>query len=289
VLGIDIRDTTTLAVLVDADGGVVARGTHDGSDAPAAAAAARAALIGEQRPEGLGVVSRDAGTPTGVTIDSGLNIPGPAAVVTPGAGLALAEQWCGAARGATHVVALSLDECVHAGIVIHGRLFGGAHGLAGAAGWLALNPVEREDYRKFGCLEAEVGEAGIVRRLVWRIKAGDRSRVLEMAGGNVSAITASHVFECARQGDGVAISVVRDTAKYIGMAVANLVAIVDPEVVVLGGRMSEAGDLVLEPARVEMSRRVSPMASQRVAILPTALGDASAAIGAARAAMLAAQ
>ena len=55
--------------------------------------------------------------------------------------------------------------------------------------WLALNPVEREDYRKIGCLEAEVAAAGIVRRLIWRIKAGDRSQVADAVGGDFSGIT----------------------------------------------------------------------------------------------------
>src|SRR5690606_4244577 len=125
-------------------------------------------------------------------------------VVTRGTAVALAEQWCGIARGAGHVVALTVADNVHAGIVIDGRPFEGAHHLAGAAGWLALNPVEREDYRKIGCLEAEIGAAGIVRRLVWRLKAGDHSRALDMASGSLSAITVAHVFEAARDGDGVA-------------------------------------------------------------------------------------
>src|SRR6267143_110813 len=83
-----------------------------------------------------------------------------------------------------------------------------ADGRAGSAGWLALNPVEREDYRRLGCLEAEVGSAGIVRRLVWRIKSGDRSRVADMAGGNLAAIRVEQVFAAARDRDGVAVSVV---------------------------------------------------------------------------------
>src|SRR5207245_1047297 len=81
---------------------------------------------------------------------------------------------------------------------------------------------ERQDYRKLGSLAAEVSAKGIARRLSWRIQAGDRSRVLEAAGGSLDAITGQHVFDGARDGDGVAISVIRDTAKYIGMAVATL-------------------------------------------------------------------
>ena len=122
-----------------------------------------------------------------------------------------------------------------AGVVINGEPWFGAHGLAGSIGWLALNPVEREDYRRYGGLEAEVAAAGIVRRLVWRIKSGDRSAVADHVGGDLTRITADDVFQGARVGDGVCISVVRDTAKYIGMAVANLATMLDPEAIVLGG------------------------------------------------------
>lgn len=208
------------------------------------------------------------------------------ACITPGMAIALAEHWCGAARGVSHAVVINAAATVHAGIIVDGRLMAGAHGRAGAAGWLALNPVEREDYRRLGCLDAEVGESGIVRRLVWRIKSGDRSRALELAGGELTAITSAHIFDAARGGDGVAISVVRDTAKYLGMAIANLVAVVDPELVVVGGVMAGAADLLLEPSRVEVSRRLPPGAHQ-ISVVPAALGDNATAIGAARAAMLA--
>jgi glucokinase len=208
-------------------------------------------------------------------------------VVTRGTAIALAEQWCGAAKGAEHVVALTATDSVNAGIVINGHPFEGARGLAGAAAWLALNPVEREDYRRIGCLEAEIGAGGIVRRLVWRLKAGDMSRVLDMAGGDMSAITVRQIFDAARAGDGVAISVVRDTARYVGMAIGNLVAIVDPDVVVLSGLIAEAADLLVEPARTEAARRMPATVASRVRIAPAILGDDAGALGAARAAMLA--
>ena len=81
--------------------------------------------------------------------------------------------------------------------------------------------------------------AGIVRRLIWRVKAGDRSRVIDAAKGNFSSVTVDHVLNGARDGDGVAISVVRDTAKYLGMAAANMVAVADPDMLVLGGITSQ--------------------------------------------------
>lgn len=270
--GIDVRDRGTTTILADEHGTVTAR---------ALAAGARE-LIGFAVRNPLDPATRtliaETAAQAGVT-----SAP---QIVTRGTAIALAEQWRGAAAGAQHVVALLLDDCVHAGIVVNGRPFGGAHGLAGGAGWLALNPVEREDYRRLGCLEAEIGVAGIVRRLVWRIKSGDRSKVLDAAGGDLNAIALHHVFDGARAGDGVAISVVRDTARYIGMAITNLVAIVDPDAVVVGGAIADAADLLLEPSRAELSRRLPAAVAASLTIMPAQLGEDGAALGAARAALL---
>jgi glucokinase len=161
------------------------------------------------------------------------------------------------------------------------------HGCAGSVGWLALNPVEREDYRRLGGLEAEIAAAGIVRRLVWRIKSGDHSVLIDQVSGDFTRITADLVFQGARTGDGVCISVVRDTAKYVGMAVSNLVSVLDPEAVVLGGTVATAGDIMLDAIRLECSRRISPPQADRVKIVLSTLGPDAVAIGAARLAGLA--
>jgi predicted NBD/HSP70 family sugar kinase len=118
------------------------------------------------------------------------------------------------------------------------------------------------------------------------VEAGDLSRVVERAGG-LDAVTAAHVFEGARAGDGVAISVVRDTARYVGMAIANVVALFDPEVVVLGGLIADASDLLLEPVRQETTKRLSPALADPLRLELPALGERGVAIGAARLATLA--
>jgi glucokinase len=200
-----------------------------------------------------------------------------------GAAIVTAESWTVAAKGTANAISLWIGERVFAGLLIDGRPWTGAHGQAGAAAWLALNPVERQDYRKLGSLAAEVGVKGIARRLSWRIQAGDHSAVLERAG-DLDAITATHVFEGARAGDGVAISVVRDTAKYIGMAVANLAAAVDPDVVVIGGPVSAASDLLADAVRQETGRRL-PGSMDHLRVEFSTLGDEAVAIGAARLAM----
>jgi glucokinase len=288
ILGIDARDAAVIAVLVDAEGAVVRRSARQSGTAAAVTEAVRE--LGDDPPTQVGVALRDSADPTAAGILAAAigasRAPGAPRVVTNGAAFALGEQWRGAAQGSQHVVGLTAGEYVHAGVVVGGRVFEGAHRRAGAAAWLALNPVERDDYRKLGCLEAEVGSSGIVRRLVWRVRSGDTSRVVDMAGGQLSEVTVRHVLDAARAGDGVAVAVVRDTARYIGMAIGNLIAIVDPEVVVLGGLIADAGDLLGELSRVEATRRVSDAVSGEIRIVAGALGEDAAAIGAARAAMI---
>jgi glucokinase len=206
----------------------------------------------------------------------------PIRTLSSGNASALAEAWYGAGKGARDLIAFSVGASVSAGVISSGALLAGAHGLASSVQWLALNPVERDDYRRLGCLEAEGGSAGIVRRLIWRIKSGDRSRVLDAAGGDYNAITLDLILSAARDNDGVSISVMRDTIKYLAMAVTNIASIVDPEVIVLGGILRSSADLLLEPIRQECARRMPPGIHERARIEISPLGADSAPLGAAR-------
>jgi len=272
-LGLDLSERgTARAVVIDAAGAVAARAAGgDVGDAVHGATGGHPAEI-------AGIASP--------IEQPEVSIANPRVVVrcTPGAAAVVAEQWLGAAKGARHAVCLHVGDDVFAGLLLDGKPWTGAHNRAGAAAWLALNPVERQDYRRLGSLAAEISSKGIARRLSWRIQAGDRSRVLDAAGGSLEAITGTMVFDGARDGDGVAISVIRDTAKYIGMAAATLVAAIDPEVVVISGAVA-AADLMLEAVRQECARRLPPDATHDVRIEFSALGSDAIAIGAARLAL----
>ncbi len=281
-LGIELTDRAARAVVIDESGTILRRAERRDADAAAAAQAAASDALEKGAIDHVGVAVHGGARYRA----EDLTLPRSIGVRVVGAGVAAAaaEAWRGAAQNASHAVCLVIGEDVLAGILLDGRPWGGAHGLAGSAAWLALNPVERQDYRKFGCLAAEISSKGIARRLTWRIQAGDHSALLERVG-DLDAITAAHVFEGARSGDGVAISVVRDTARYIGMAVANLASALDPEVVVLGGAIAAAGDLLLEPVRQECARRMSPAMVEAFRCEMSPLGEDGVAIGAARLAM----
>jgi glucokinase len=270
-LGVDLSERPARAVVVDDRGGVIARGT--GADGAAAVHAA----AGKRKIQYAGIAALDGAEQVSVAR---------AVRFTPGGAAIAAESWLGVAKGCRHAVGLYGGDEVSAGVFLDGKLWTGAHGRAGAAGWLALNPVDRQDYRRLGSLAAEISSGGIARRLSWRIQAGDESEVLAAAGGSVESITSALVFHAARQGDGVAISVVRDTAKYIGMAVANFAAAIDPELVVVAGSAA-AADLMLDAVRQECVRRLPPEWMNDLRVEFSILGEDAVAIGAARLAMTA--
>ena len=288
ILGLDVRGDTLRAIAVDEQGSIVQRLAAAG-DAPISAAD----VCAFGRAHAITAIGAAARNPHGrlppdfmKQISAEFPTLPPPRVIGRGVAVALAEQWCGAARGARNVVALAVDDSVHGGLALDGKPYEGAHGHAGTVGWMSLNPVEREDYRRFGGLESEIGAAGIVKRLIWRVKAGDESSVVGAVKGDLAAITLAHVFEHARSGDAVAGSVVRDTARYIGMAIANIAAVVDPDVVVVGGIIADAADLLIGPSRAEAAKRLAPEIGTTLTVTAAALGADALPLGAARAALL---
>lgn len=276
-IGIDVAARHARVVTVDEHANVLTSTSHTADDS---AQALSAALDATKHP----------GAPIGIAMDElpasdAGRLPAAATFQTSEA-LATGEAWAGAARGARHAVCLWLGDRVAAGVLLNGSAWRGAHGLAGQAAWLALNPVERQDYRKFGSFAAEVNDAGIARRLTWRVQAGDESIVVERAGG-LDAISAKHVFDGARESDGVAVSVVRDTARYIAMAAVNLAIAIDPEVVVIAGPITTASDLLADALRQDFERRLPPRLVSKVRCEFSTLGENTIALGAARLAMVA--
>jgi glucokinase len=291
-LGVDLSDLIPRFAVVDDNGHLLSRGEAPAGadpDSTAVRDAAKRAIAGAKGGvTAIGVAMPGAFDEVPPRIAAALRevTSRDQAIVRVAAGnaAAIAEQWTGAARGLNQVVTFAIAEHVSAGVLIDGRPWLGAHGFASSIAWLAMNPVEREDYRRLGSLEAEIASAGIVRRFVWRIKSGDQSAVADKVKGDFSKISSADILQGSRAGDGVSISVVRDTVKYAGMAVANLATIFDPEVIVLGGVIAHSGDLMLDQIRTECSRRLHPQQSELVRIVLSTLGNDAIAIGAARAA-----
>jgi glucokinase len=190
----------------------------------------------------------------------------PLAIDSDRAGYVLGESWLGAARGLRDVAYVALGTGIGVGILSHGRIVHGAHGIAGAAGWFALDPRWQDAYASCGCWESESAGPGIARRL----------------GVDDPAL----VFQAAREGEARARAVLEEAARYAGMGIANVISLLNPEVVVLGGGVVQgAGDLLLDPIRREVRRWAQPIAVGRCRIELTQLGASAGVLGAARLAL----
>jgi predicted NBD/HSP70 family sugar kinase len=179
---------------------------------------------------------------------------------------ALAELHWGAGHGASTLVYLKLSTGIGAGLVIGGRLFHGAGGTAGEIGHTTIDeagPICRCGNR--GCLEMIAGGPALVELL--RATRGDD-------------LTVERMVELATEGDPGSRRVIADAGSHTGHAVANLVNLFNPERIVVGGNLGLAGDVLLDPMREAVRRRVIPSAAEDVDIVPGVLGDRAELLGA---------
>ncbi|MGZ5423449.1 MAG: ROK family protein [Candidatus Aminicenantales bacterium] len=183
------------------------------------------------------------------------------------------EAWKGAAAGARDAVFLAVGTGIGAGIISGGRILHGHEDIAGAVGWFGLDPDFKPEYASMGCFEAEASGNSVARKARERLAKGRPSAMLDLAGGVIEAVTAEIVAAAARRQDPPAMEVVADVVTYLAMGIANIVSILNPEVVVLGGGLFQAADLFLPPVRREFKRWAQPLAARSVRIEPSALGE----------------
>jgi glucokinase len=192
----------------------------------------------------------------------------------------LGEQWCGIARDLRDVVFLAVGTGIGAGIIFDGLLCRGSEDIAGAVGWFALDPIFREEYAEMGCFEAEASGSAVARKAIQLIKEGESSLLFELVNGDLEGITAKTVVEAARKNDVLAKKVIDSTLKYLSMGIANIVSILNPQMIVLGGGLFQAGDLLLNQIRTEFQRWAQPIAAKSVRIELSALGEDAGLYGA---------
>jgi glucokinase len=201
-------------------------------------------------------------------------IPLPIILDSDRSGCVKGEAWLGEARGLNDVVFLAVGTGIGAGIMAGGQILHGHDDLAGSVGWMALNPRFQDLYVQMGCFEAEASGNSVGRK---------GAAVL---GNGVSAsgtsLTARDITEAASFGERQAKRILDEAVVYLGMGIANLVSILNPEMVVLGGGLFRGGTYLLDRVRQEFVRWAQPFAAQRVRVELSALGDRAALIGAAR-------
>ena len=183
------------------------------------------------------------------------------------------EAWQGAAAGAADAVFLAVGSGIGAGILAGGRVIHGHEDIAGAVGWFGLNPEFKPVYAEMGCFEAEASGNSVGRKARELLSSGRSSVMIELAKGRIEDVTAETVAEAARMKDPLALQVVDDVVHYLAMGIANIVSILNPEVIVLGGGLFQASDIFPDLVRRDFRKWAQPLAARDVRIELSALGE----------------
>jgi glucokinase len=192
------------------------------------------------------------------------------------------EWWQGAAKGATNVIGMTIGTGIGGGIILDGKLFHGSSDVAGEIGHTTIDLNGRHcKCGNYGCLEAYAsGPAIATRAREVLVREETASLLPSLVDGRLEAITAETVYRAAQKGDAVASEIVRDTARYLGAGIANLLNILNADVVVVAGGVTQAGDALFVPLRAEVRRRAFKPAVEATQIVPGMLPGTAGVVGA---------
>lgn len=301
-IGIDVGGTKMLGVVIDPDGRVVVEHrvpTPRGADELMAALAGVADHLGSRHDAvalGVGVpglVDRDGTLRYAPNLPGVVDLPvrrllarrnGMAVRVDNDATSAVwGERMVGAAAGADDCVLVTLGTGIGGGIITGGRLLRGANGFAGEIGHMVIDPDGPScPCGRRGCWERMASGSGLGRLGREAAYAGRGRRVLFFAGGDPEEVRGEHVTAAALEGDEEALTVLDELAAWLAIGLVNLVNLLDPARIVIGGGLVAAGDALLAPTRLHFAAGVvAPDHRPAVEIVPAALGERAGAIGAA--------
>ncbi|MEI7655715.1 MAG: ROK family protein [Actinobacteria bacterium] len=305
-IGVDVGGTKIAAGLVDAQGVIVTRVREDIADkSPASVVAAIAEAVRKIRSHADADIHH-----VGVGLPAFLDTPRDIAVVVPNLGwrdvparallsdalgcdvalendanvAAWGEYRFGAGRGVNDLVAVTVGTGVGGGIIIGGRLFVGAQGMAAEIGHMTLVPGGLPcPCGKTGCWEQYASGNALVRigRELASVVSADATALKDLGDGTVTGITGTHITAAAASGNELALRAFADLADNIAAGLADLVAILDPGAFVIGGGVSEAGDLLMKPLQEAYERRVLVDLQRAIPLKVAVLRNDAGLIGAA--------
>lgn len=194
---------------------------------------------------------------------------------------ALGEQWRGAGHGISSMILLTLGTGVGGGIVLNDKVWHGADGMAGEIGHMTLIPDGRScTCGNTGCLEMYASARGIVQSYNEElIKTKSETQPVFIQ------VTSENVYQAAREGDTIAQRVMKNMGRMLGIGIANLINIFNPQMIVIGGGVKDAWPLFIGATREEIMKRAFQVPAERTQIVPSLLGDDAGMVGAAAAAL----
>jgi len=307
-LAIDLGGTKVAAAIVREDGTIISHTTrpteaHKGGEwvlnriKEAALEALEKSKIHPPQLVGVGM-----GTPgivdseQGIMLSDAVNIPEwkgrnlkselervlnvPAFIENDANAAGLGEFVFGAGKGAKSLILVTLGTGIGGAVILDGKLVRGVSFAAGELGHISVDPNGQKcGCGNYGCIELYASGPAIAQRAREYVLRGVNTKLSTMA--SPEELTAEHVARAAQDGDLLARSILAEAGKFLGVALAGIVNLLNPDRIVIGGGVAQAGDWLLEPVRWEIKRRALPDATKVLQVVPAALGTNAGILGAA--------
>lgn len=195
---------------------------------------------------------------------------------------ALGEMWQGAGRGADHLICITVGTGIGGGLIFNGDIFHGTNGLAGEIGHVTVRPDEGRPCNcgKTGCLETETSATAIAFYGKKAVEEGEATLLADVMK-RTGTVTAKDVIDAAKQGDEIGERIVRHVGYYLGLTLAQLSNVLNPQKIIIGGGVSKAGDFFMDPIRENFNKYALSRVSGSTDILPAKLGNRAGWLGAA--------
>ena len=199
--------------------------------------------------------------------------------------ITLGEMWKGAGKGHSNVLGIAIGTGIGGGIILNGQLVSGKNGTGGEIGHTKLvRDGKLCGCGQKGCWEAYASATGLIREAQGRLIVNKKNQLYEMTKGR--ELEAKDVFDAAKAGDKFSVDIVDYEAEYLAMGISNLLNTLDPEIVVLGGVVSLAGDFLIDRVKESLKKYALPSALEGLKIVQAELGNDAGILGAAYLAMM---
>lgn len=188
--------------------------------------------------------------------------------------IALGEARYGAAKGSSTSVTIALGTGIGGGIYIEGKLISGFTGAGGEVGHMKLVKDGRLcGCGQNGCFEAYASATGLVREATSRLTVNKNNMLYSMIDGDIERLEAKDIFDTAKKGDKFSMDLVDYEAEYLAMGIGNILNIINPEKVVLGGGVAMAGDILLSPMKKKLEKYALGVTLENLEIVQGVLGN----------------
>lgn len=196
--------------------------------------------------------------------------------------MALGEKWFGAARDVDNFALINVGSGIGSGIMIKGELYNGTCSGAGEIGHISIvDNGPKCNCGNYGCLEVMASGPALAKRVISRINMGEDTIIADLIHDDLSKVTGEVIYEAAKLGDRLALEALSETGRYIGYAISNLINILNPEMIVVGGGVAMAGEYVFKSLLDVAEKKSMDHLFEKVRIVPAALNENCGVIGAA--------